>query len=276
MAPKKRRRVGAPSPAQRQVPSSQSQRDAGSELLRLLLSLYSQAKLSARDLCVLCKHASDASCPGGAFSIYGLPPNLQSGKYQRHLDAVLPSPKHLLAIQTPSNVNRSAIRSSRDVLVRCIWESLSDELENDPSIRDKLYPSDSEAKDSVVSLPAYQGHPAVVRNQQKGIPRPIPIAFYLDGIQFRQPAAGRNDNVLGGATLAPAGVEGGAARLSTCTQPNGCSKQCKTECAQPSCVMGATGVQDLSSEFGPQLVLNSGILQRAYTSRATGASTRTP
>jgi len=178
--------------------STQSHRDSGSQLLRLLLKLYSSAKLSALDFCELCHWSDLAGVPGAAFSLYAMRPGKQTGSYQDHLDRVLPDVKHLTTVATPGNTNRRAVRSVRDVLVRCIFESVEEEVIACPEQRLELrLPVDELDDDSVMHLPVYQNHPVVKQAERDGVPRPLPVAFYLDGVQFRSPAAGRNDAVLG-------------------------------------------------------------------------------
>eukprot|EP00959_Pyramimonas_sp_CCMP1952_P000063 1081-Pyramimonas_sp.AAC.1 len=58
-------------------------------------------------------------------------------------------------------------------------------------------PLDEIEEGTGMSLPVYARHPATVRAQEEGLPRPLPLTFYLDGVQFRSPAAGRTDSVLG-------------------------------------------------------------------------------
>jgi len=198
MAPKKKRCQQARARVPRTHSSSQSQRDAGSHLLSLLLRLYSSAKLSAFDFCLACHWADKAGAPGAAFDLYAVPPGQQSGKYQRHLDNVLPDVKHLTTVATPCNRNRGAARSIRHIIVRCIYESVEDELACDPTLHSMLDdPDDAVGCETVMSLPVYKNHPMVIEAARDGRPRPLPLAFYLDGVQFRSPAAGRTDSVLG-------------------------------------------------------------------------------
>eukprot|EP00959_Pyramimonas_sp_CCMP1952_P464703 9487064-Pyramimonas_sp.AAC.1 len=98
----KRRRANGP----RWIPGGnarlrQAQRDAGSELLKHILSLYSCGKLSAYDVCVMCYRCHTASVPGGSFGTYAQEPGKQSGSYQRHLDTVLPGAGDLYFVPTP-------------------------------------------------------------------------------------------------------------------------------------------------------------------------------
>eukprot|EP00959_Pyramimonas_sp_CCMP1952_P222275 4647069-Pyramimonas_sp.AAC.1 len=123
MAPKakRRRRLSVPWVPGGDARKQQARREAGSELLKHILSLYASAKLSAYDVCVLCYRCQVAEVPGGSFSIYGSAPGKQSGSYQRHLDTVLPGPGDLYMVPTPCNVRRAATRSIRDIPFRPIW-----------------------------------------------------------------------------------------------------------------------------------------------------------
>ena len=176
--------------------STQSERDGGHELLLLLLRLYSTAKLSALELCQACYFANKAGTPGASFSLYGLAPGHQTGKYQALLDRVLPEPRHLVGIPTPGNYQKRALRTVRSVPARCVWETIEDELEADSSLRAEL-DGLAGSENPIVQLPVYRDHPVVVKARLEGRPLPMPLAYYLDGVQFRQPAAGRNDSVLG-------------------------------------------------------------------------------
>ena len=104
---------------------------------------------------------------------------------------VLPQVKHLTTVATPGNVNRRAARSVRDVLVRCVFDSIEDEVTVRPEPQ-LTCPIDDLDDDSVMQLPVYQNHPVVKQAERDGGPRPLPVAFYLDGVQFRAPAAGRS------------------------------------------------------------------------------------
>eukprot|EP00959_Pyramimonas_sp_CCMP1952_P329008 6888025-Pyramimonas_sp.AAC.1 len=176
--------------------TSQVERDAGHELLRLLLRLYSTAKLSALELCQICHFAHAAGTPGASFSLYALGPGHQTGKYQALLDRVLPEPHHMTTIRTPGNYQRAAARTCRYIPTRCVWDSIEDELSTSPGLRDELDRL-ADADNSIAQLPVYMNHPVVLRAKAENRPLPLPLAYYLDGVQFRQPAAGRNDSVLG-------------------------------------------------------------------------------
>eukprot|EP00959_Pyramimonas_sp_CCMP1952_P127404 2664796-Pyramimonas_sp.AAC.1 len=101
--------------------TSQAEREAGSEMLKHLLRAYSCCKLSAKDLCIACHHAAAANVPGGAFGLYAVDPDADSGRFQRHLDTVLPGPGPLFMVATPQNPSRSTQRVVRDLPMRALW-----------------------------------------------------------------------------------------------------------------------------------------------------------
>ena len=87
----KRRKV-FPTPVSHTDPFvAQEVRTAGYELYQHLVSLYALGKLSAKDLCVASHYAASAAVPGGDFESLAMDPSSQSGKFQAHLDRVLPS-----------------------------------------------------------------------------------------------------------------------------------------------------------------------------------------
>eukprot|EP00959_Pyramimonas_sp_CCMP1952_P129874 2716124-Pyramimonas_sp.AAC.1 len=100
--------------------SSDQERQAGADLLRLFLQLYASCRITAQQLCVACDLCTKAKVPGGSFQLYAKEKGDQSAKYQRHLD------------QVPMNVNHSATRTIRNVPVRLGYEVLRDELHEDP------------------------------------------------------------------------------------------------------------------------------------------------
>eukprot|EP00959_Pyramimonas_sp_CCMP1952_P284148 5939237-Pyramimonas_sp.AAC.1 len=127
MARSRSHRRGAP-----RILSSQTARDAGSELLRKLLELYASCKLTALDFSVICHLADVAGVPGANFALYGLAPGKQSGKYQDHLSKVLPVPSGMTMVRTPVNLHRRPRRTIRDVPVRCVFEGIEEEVSEDP------------------------------------------------------------------------------------------------------------------------------------------------
>eukprot|EP00959_Pyramimonas_sp_CCMP1952_P107817 2254436-Pyramimonas_sp.AAC.1 len=176
--------------------TSQSERDAGSQLLTHLLRLYASCRLSAKDFCSLCYFAREARVPGGAFHTYAVSPSQKSeGNYQKHLDTVLPCLDDDFVDVIAPVTDRQYVREQRTFPMRLAWSSLETELANNPSISRRL--QSREASDDVLSVPAYQEHPSVVEALANDSPLPLPLAFYLDAVQYQAQAAGRSDNVLG-------------------------------------------------------------------------------
>ena len=121
--------------------------------------LYATAKLSARDLCVLCHWADVAGAEGGAFSLYAKPPDLQSGKYQFHLDSVFPEPAYLVDLPTPMHPNRKPVRKVRNVPVRMACESICDEFQcSDSCCRKLVEAKPGDRPETVMDTDAYRSH----------------------------------------------------------------------------------------------------------------------
>eukprot|EP00959_Pyramimonas_sp_CCMP1952_P346240 7251728-Pyramimonas_sp.AAC.1 len=82
---------------------SVDERKAGADLLHMFLRLYASCRITAQHLRLLCELCSKAKVQGGCFDAYARPEGLQSGKYQLHLDRVLPVVDHLYSVQAPMN-----------------------------------------------------------------------------------------------------------------------------------------------------------------------------
>ena len=183
--------------ARRSTAANDAERAAGAELLKTLLHLYSSARLTAKQFCVTCRLCEEAGARGGCFSKYSRKDNLQSGKYQEHLDRVLPKPDHIYPVPAPQNVNRRPHRSNRSIDVKLAYESLADEVfAQDDTFTTLRAPADAREQ-CVLDLPVYNNHPLVVAARAEGRDLPVPIALYVDGVSYRQTAAGRTDSVTG-------------------------------------------------------------------------------
>eukprot|EP00959_Pyramimonas_sp_CCMP1952_P457126 9474341-Pyramimonas_sp.AAC.1 len=130
-----------------------SERKAGSQLLTHLLKLYASCRLTAQQFAVACHYCAEANVPGGNFRKYGSPEGLQSGKYQRNLDKVLPEPSHLYLIQVPGNVNHSPMRTIQSLPVKLAYEAIEDELAADPSIWTTAQANAADRSDTVMDIP---------------------------------------------------------------------------------------------------------------------------
>ena len=103
---------------------------AGHNLYQLFLKLYCAQKLAAADLCQLCHWCALANVKDADFTQCGLPPGLQSGKYQRLLDTVLPASGHSTTITVPQSRKKHRIdRSTVEVTCSMVQESLADDKE---------------------------------------------------------------------------------------------------------------------------------------------------
>ena len=74
-------------------------------LYQFLMLLYAVCKISARDLCILFYWIEQCGLQG-EWDGMGLAPGAQTGKYQQHLDKLLPNPRRDLPfykIKTPLN-----------------------------------------------------------------------------------------------------------------------------------------------------------------------------
>ena len=173
-----------------------ARRQAGAELLKIFLSLYAVTKISAMDLCIICYWCERALLLGGAFGLYAFGPGKQSGKYQHHLDRVLPRQEAYVYPEMPQALRGTAARSSRVVPMAPVFEGLNDEIRSRPDIKAMLADTNGEHEGTFLELPVYQQHEQVVRAKQEGRQLPYPFAIYLDGVSYTPPAAGRQDSVL--------------------------------------------------------------------------------
>ena len=168
----------------------QHHRQAGSDLYKHLVSLYAVCKLSAKDLCIACHYAAEAEVPGGDFSSIALRPDQGStGNYQRHLDPLLPNPGAMYFVECPVTLRGSDSRDVQSIACLPPHEALAKELRADPSwleqARAAQWPE------------SYETNPLVVSAIHEGLPKPVPVAIYLDGVRYSAPLAGRTDSLLG-------------------------------------------------------------------------------
>eukprot|EP00972_Heterocapsa_arctica_P089717 13233591-Heterocapsa_arctica.AAC.1 len=87
-------------------------RDAGHKLHTFFLTQYACCKFSAKDLCTAMYFAEKAGTSGADFAKYALAPpapghNASEGRYQKHLDTVLPVGNPLYSVDTPVNEKRA-------------------------------------------------------------------------------------------------------------------------------------------------------------------------
>ena len=101
-----------------------ARRDGGRGLFQHLLSMYALKKLTAKDFCIAAYWAGRAKIPGANWTEYSLPPDAPTGHYQRKLDSLLPGPGALVPVKTPCIDRKKPLRSTMDLLVRPLHESL--------------------------------------------------------------------------------------------------------------------------------------------------------
>ena len=162
--------------------------DAQQLFCDLLLDLKVRGKLSAKDVCVLSWYASKGGLGGGCQEL-AYRPDAPSGHFQRRLDAVTWMSSKVddaYIINLPSFDKYHASRCELRVPFLPLHESMQRELEEDPTIEDRLQKSLCEnewAKD-------YHEHP-LVENKTPG-EVVYPMAIYLDGVPFL-----KRDGLLG-------------------------------------------------------------------------------
>jgi hypothetical protein len=113
---------------------------------------------------------------------------------RRFADAFL---GEMLDVKIPVNLNRSQLRTTTRLPIRCLWASINNEINADPSIMSLLSQSDDTRPTSIMNTPKYMTHPDVVRSRQAGETPPLPLAVYIDGVRYVAQAAGRSESVVG-------------------------------------------------------------------------------
>lgn len=167
----------------------ETQRDAGNDLFRHLMAMYALVKITAQDLCVGCFFAHRAGVLGADYARYALPPGLQDGRYQRHLDRAMPQSSPLYTVQTPCCIRRSGDREVRDLPCIVPHEALAREVAADPGIQSRVQQH---------AWPAvYNSHALVRAAEAEGRQKPIPVSLYVDGVRYTAPLAGRSDSIVG-------------------------------------------------------------------------------
>lgn len=163
-------------------------------MIGYMLYLYGITKITAADLCILCYYGMQAGAYGEGFELYGLPPNLDSGRYQKHLDAVLPptAPSTGYYPLTIPCRDKSGIRREMLVPMVPVHETIAAECTVTPEVKRDF--------DYWVRTTDWGGryaeHPRV-RDRPAGSPLPLPLAVYLDGVQYSlQNTAGHTRSLL--------------------------------------------------------------------------------
>lgn len=167
----------------------QAQRVAGEGLFKHLLGLYALCKLSAQDLCVALHYANLAGVGGAEFDRYAMPPGMGSGRYQRHLDRVLPNATPMYDVRVPVTVRSSGARETRMLPCSPPHEALAREVSGMQALQQTIA--------ETVLPPVYHEHHLVRDARQNGLPLPVPLALYCDGVRYTAPLAGRSDSIVG-------------------------------------------------------------------------------
>lgn len=163
-------------------------RAGGAALFKHLLTQYAQCKTTAKDFTISCHFAAMAKVLGAPFEAYGVAPNQPStGHYRKKLDSVLPRPGPLYHVDMPCQVRQN--RSTRSVPTITMHEALAKEVAKDPDMLRRASEKDWP--------PSYHSNPLVQDARAKGLPLPLPLVLYLDGVRFTSQIAGHGDTVLG-------------------------------------------------------------------------------
>ena len=163
----------------------------------MLIDMYSSCQITAKTFCILCSLCADADVPGACFTTYAQPSGLQSGRYQQYLDSVMPTTAFLEEVELPMNQGRSPHRTIRLSPSQLVFEALEEELQENPKILETLSLPEDQLPDGVLTTHVYQNHPQQLKALDRGWRRPLPLAFYVDGVTFRQGASGRSDSCTG-------------------------------------------------------------------------------
>lgn len=153
------------------------ERTAGQIFVDQLNALYLQRKLNAKDFCTLAFLANNAGISEAA--PYALNPNSQSGKFQRHLNGVLPylqARDRLYEIEVPSYNAAELSRGTHHMYTLAPHEVLNDPA--DPALQAKLEQMISER-----SLPpCYFDHRVVLETQGPV----LPLSLFVDGVPYSE------------------------------------------------------------------------------------------
>ncbi len=158
-------------------------------MAELLLTLYAHSTLSAKDLCLLCHHASRAGVQNESINEWAYCAGDQSGHYSRHLRRKLPRAlpsAELNMVSAP--VFDKTHRRVRQIPVSPVHEILDADLDD--------------SMDSVPSREHSEWAPSFWDHEEHtvlGDDRPCwPIALYCDGIQYsKQTSVGKAESALG-------------------------------------------------------------------------------
>ena len=154
-----------------------STEEAGEHLAELLVNLRLRGYLSAKQCCIIAYWAHLAGARGPCKD-FAMPPDLQSGAYQRKLGQYLrvdDDAKLFYTLPVPGQSKAEAARVVHQLEVVPPHESIHAEIERDPTLVEKVATSADEWSD------AYKKHPVVMASAPRTV---VPLALYIDGVPF--------------------------------------------------------------------------------------------
>ena len=170
----------------------------GFQLFKALICLYALCKLTAYEFCTLCYYCSELAIPGGHFDQYKLRPDReQTGRYQQFLDQRLPSGGPFYYCPTPLNERRAAQRQIKHIPIRLPSVAIGQEINADPGHLERFRAKGPDDRMAIQNTNAYKCHPLVEASEQRGLPKPLALGIYIDGVRFTAISAGRIDSVIG-------------------------------------------------------------------------------
>lgn len=153
--------------------------ECGELLAAMLIDLRLKGKLSSKHCCVLAYHASRAGASGPC-SKFAMPPNSQSGHFQRKLDKYLETANataHSYHLDVPGHSKHEAARCVHKLPVIPPHEALDREVLESPTLARELVESCEKSEWAA----NYLGHPVVQRHPPGSV---YPLVLYLDGVPF--------------------------------------------------------------------------------------------
>ena len=166
---------------------------AGKDLLNWFLQLYARGEMTASHLCIGCYYAAKAGAVGDVAK-YGKHPSSQSGKFQHHLDTLLPNPRdELIPVAIPVWLSKGVRqRSVRQVKFLAVHERLAAEV-----LKERLTMDQVDRAAGVDEWgPKFREH--LAKQDPDPLRRPcFPVALYLDSVRYTKSIApGHMDSLL--------------------------------------------------------------------------------
>eukprot|EP00959_Pyramimonas_sp_CCMP1952_P371535 7779894-Pyramimonas_sp.AAC.1 len=104
-------------------------------------------------------------------------------------------------LAVPGNEHGKAIRHVTHHAMKCVWESLEEELTqrqfDDNNAMRIMQQHPAERGETILDTTAYKHHPVTVRCREAHLHPPVPLALYLDGVTYQKGTSGRNDTAVG-------------------------------------------------------------------------------